>query len=186
MIEFGGSSVWSLTSLWLNECNSLTKRNFLFRIHRTDGRTDMKTTVIQQFRDQINMILMISSHEELHLPSLNGPSSVSFSFIFVLSNKHYNFYNKYMWKFLWPSSIRRQDFNPQPLEPLEHKSPPITTRPGLPPYQPEKCCKNKFTAKRDSNWGCFVWEATAPHTNCTTTTSLPKRLKILTPHTEGG
>ena len=95
MIEFGGSSVWSLTSLWLNECNSLTKRNFLFRIHRTDGRTDMKTTVIQQFRDQINMILMISSHEELHLPSLNGPSSVSFSFIFVLSNKHYNFYNKF-------------------------------------------------------------------------------------------
>ena len=31
---------------------------------------------------------------------------------------------------LWPSSIRRLDFNPRPLE---HKSPPITTRPGLPP-----------------------------------------------------
>ena len=42
-------------------------------------------------------------------------------------------------------------YTAQPLEPLEHKSPPITTRPGLPPYQPEKCCKNKFTAKRDSN-----------------------------------
>ena len=27
----------------------------------------------------------------------NGPSSASFSFNFVFSNKHYNFYNKYMW-----------------------------------------------------------------------------------------
>ena len=31
---------------------------------------------------------------------------------------------------LWPSSIRHRDSNPRPLE---HESPPITTRPGLPP-----------------------------------------------------
>ena len=32
-----------------------------------------------------------------------------------------------------PSSIRRWDLNPQPFE---HESPPITTRPGLPPTRP--------------------------------------------------
>ena len=32
-----------------------------------------------------------------------------------------------------PSSIRCRDSNSQPLE---HESPPITTRPGLPPYYP--------------------------------------------------
>ena len=57
----------------------------------------------------------------------NGPSTASFSFIFVLSNKHYNFYNKYMWKNVRPSSIRRWDSNPWPLE---HESPTITTRPN--------------------------------------------------------
>ena len=33
---------------------------------------------------------------------LNGPSPASFSFIFVFSNKHYNFYNKDMWKNVHP------------------------------------------------------------------------------------
>ena len=46
------------------------------------------------------------------------------------SNKQYNFYNKSMWKMSCPSSIRRLDSNPWPLE---CESPPITTRPGLPP-----------------------------------------------------
>ena len=40
------------------------------------------------------------------------------------------FYNKSMWKMSFPSSIRHQDSNPWPLE---CESPPITTRPGLPP-----------------------------------------------------
>ena len=44
------------------------------------------------------------------------------------SNKHYNFYNNICEK--CPSSIRYWDLNPRPLG-LE--SPPITTRPGLPP-----------------------------------------------------
>ena len=29
---------------------------------------------------------------------INGPSLAFFSVIFVVSNKHYNSYNKYMWK----------------------------------------------------------------------------------------
>ena len=44
----------------------------------------------------------------------------------VFSNKHhYNFFNKYMWKMsmCWDSNPRLS----------EHESPPITTRPGLPP-----------------------------------------------------
>ena len=48
----------------------------------------------------------------------------------VFSNKQYNFYNKSMWKMPCSSSIRRWDLNPWPLE---CESPPITTRPGLPP-----------------------------------------------------
>ena len=28
----------------------------------------------------------------------NGPSPATFSIIFFISNKHYHFYNKYMWK----------------------------------------------------------------------------------------
>ena len=53
----------------------------------------------------------------------NGPSSASFSCIFVFSNKHCNFNNKYMWK----NEAEIQTHN------LQDKSPPITTRPGLPP-----------------------------------------------------
>ena len=42
----------------------------------------------------------------------NGPFMASFSFIFVFSNKHYNSYNKYMWKMLCTSSIWCRDSNP--------------------------------------------------------------------------
>ena len=61
---------------------------------------------------------------------LNGPSSASFSFIFVFSNKQYNSLTIMCEKMLWPSSIRHRDSNQRPLE---HESLPITTRPGLPP-----------------------------------------------------
>ena len=43
-----------------------------------------------------------------------------------VSNKQYNFYNNWMWKMSCPSSIRRRDLNPRPLE---RESTPITTRP---------------------------------------------------------
>ena len=58
----------------------------------------------------------------------NGPSPPSFLFIFVFSNKHYNFTTNKCEK--CSSSIRHWDSNPRPLE---HESPPITIRPGLPP-----------------------------------------------------
>ena len=63
--------------------------------------------------------------------SKDWPSPASVSFIFVFSNKHYNFYIKYMWKKFCPSSIWCRDSNPQPSE---HESPPITTRPRLLPF----------------------------------------------------
>ena len=47
--------------------------------------------------------------------------------IFVFSNNHDNFYNKYFEK--CPASIWCQDLN---IQPSEHESTPITTRPGLP------------------------------------------------------
>ena len=62
----------------------------------------------------------------------NGPTPGLFICLFsFFSNKQFNFFNKLMWKMPCPSSIRRRDLNPQPLEQV---SSPITTRPGLPPY----------------------------------------------------
>ena len=55
---------------------------------------------------------------------LKWPYPISFRFIFVFSAKHYNLYNKYMWKS--PSSIWRWDLNPQPSK---YEYPSITTRP---------------------------------------------------------
>ena len=63
---------------------------------------------------------------ELFLKWAN-PSLFYFLFSVFSSKYQYNFYNKYVIK--CPSSIRYQDLNPQPLE---HESPPKTTRPGLP------------------------------------------------------
>ena len=48
-----------------------------------------------------------------------------FLFIFIFSNKQYNSHNKYRWKMSCPSRTW-----PHPQH-LEHKSPPITIRPGL-------------------------------------------------------
>ena len=54
----------------------------------------------------------------------NGPTPASFLFIFVFSNKQ----QIWMWK--WPSSIRHRDSYSQTSD---YESPPLTTRPGLPP-----------------------------------------------------
>ena len=56
------------------------------------------------------------------LTFFNGPSPTPFSFIFVFSNKHDNFYK-------CPPSIRCWDSSPWPSR---HESSPINTRPGLP------------------------------------------------------
>ena len=51
-----------------------------------------------------------------------------FRLFLVFSNKHYNFYNKSMWKMSIQYTV--PGFEPTTLE---HESSPITTRPGLPP-----------------------------------------------------
>ena len=56
----------------------------------------------------------------------NGPSSVSSAFSFVFLSKHYNYYNKYIWKHVHP--VYCWDSNPKPSE-LE--STPTTTIPAL-------------------------------------------------------
>ena len=61
---------------------------------------------------------------------LNGPTPASFSFIFVFFKQTLQFFQQINVK-KCPSSIRRQDSNSQPSD---YESPPLTTRPGLPPY----------------------------------------------------
>ena len=61
---------------------------------------------------------------------LNGPSPASFSFIFGLFQTNINTILQQINVKKCPSSIRCRDSNPRPLE---CESPPITTRPGLPP-----------------------------------------------------
>ena len=77
----------------------------------------------------------------------NGPSPASFSFIFDLFQTNINtiFTTNQCEKISSPSSIRSQDSNPRPLE---RESPPITTRPGLPP----KLTKNVTTILIVCTW----------------------------------
>ena len=58
-----------------------------------------------------------------------GQPGASFSFIFVFSNTTLQFLKQINMK-KYPSSIQRQDSNSQPSD---YESPPLTTRPGLPP-----------------------------------------------------
>ena len=69
------------------------------------------------------------SHSILFFKKMDQPRPL-FRLFSVFSNKHYYiFYNNYLWK--CPSSIRCRDSNPRPFE----REPfPITTRPGLPPF----------------------------------------------------
>ena len=75
----------------------------------------------------------------------NGPSPASFSFIFGLFKQTIQiFTTNQCEKMSCPSSIRRRDSNPRPLE---RESPPITTRPGLPPEK----------LKLLGQWLCLSW-----------------------------
>ena len=60
----------------------------------------------------------------------NGPTPTSFLFIFGLFKQTLQIFTTNICE-KCPSSIRCRDSNPRPLE---RESPPITTRPGLPPY----------------------------------------------------
>ena len=82
----------------------------------------------------------------------NGPSPASFSFIFGHFQTNINtiFTTNQCEKMSCPSSIRRQDSNPQPLK---RESLPITTRPGLPPILHHRIahfnpCKCPFASHR--------------------------------------
>ena len=78
----------------------------------------------------------------------------------VFSNKHYTFLQQIYVKKI-PSSIWCRDSNPRPLE---HVSPPITTRPGLPPKRMELFTQIKrshwlvtyITSPFNSKLGCFL------------------------------
>ena len=61
---------------------------------------------------------------------LNGPSPASFTFIFGLFQTNINTILQQINVKKCPSSIRHWDSNPRPSD---RESPPITTRPGLPP-----------------------------------------------------
>ena len=81
-----------------------------------------------------------------------GQPGLFYCLLSVFSNKHYNFYNNICDK--CPSSIRCQDLNPQPLG---RESPPITTRPWLPPwhtYQLQVQCL--------IFWHSGIWETASP------------------------
>ena len=68
----------------------------------------------------------------------NGPTPASFSFIFGLFRTNNTIFtiNQCENMSKSPSSIQRQDSNPQPFE---HELSPITTRPGLQPLVDKVC-----------------------------------------------
>ena len=78
----------------------------------------------------------------------NGPSPASFSFIFgpPQTNIDIIFTTNQCEKS--PSNIWRRDSNPWPLE---RESPPITTRPGLPPFLRLLDFQNSFGLHHDKN-----------------------------------
>ena len=72
-----------------------------------------------------------------------GPTPASFLFIFGLFKQTIQFLQQINVK-KCPSSIRRWDSNPRPLE---RESTPITTRPGLPPF--EKLFERKMSRSKE-------------------------------------
>ena len=64
---------------------------------------------------------------------LNGPPTASFSYLFSLFKRQYNYASNVI---NYPSSIGCWDSNSRPLE---NKSPPITTLVGLPPNDKHYC-----------------------------------------------
>ena len=76
------------------------------------------------------------------LQFLNGPTRPLLSFIFDLFKQTSLQFLQQIYQKKCPSTIWCRNLNPQPLE---HESPPITARPGLPPNHNECICiKNAF------------------------------------------
>ena len=75
-----------------------------------------------------------------------------FAYFWSFQTNITNFYNKYMWK-KCPSSIQCRDSNTWPSD---HESPPITTRPELPPYSKElwsNACSDDD--RKTTIWFCY-------------------------------
>ena len=81
----------------------------------------IKSNIVDLQQTCLGNILNFSFFKKQAIPT-------SFPFVFDSSNKHYNFTANKCEK--CPSTIWCWDSNPRPSE---YESPPITTRPGLPP-----------------------------------------------------
>ena len=79
---------------WHSEIFRASERNF--------AGAWKKLIICQKFNKIIVSMTVncwpVTSATDLVLLTKNRPFPASFSFIFVFSNEHYNFYNKYMWK----------------------------------------------------------------------------------------
>ena len=90
-----------------------------------------------------------------HFKKLGQPRPLFILFL-VFSNKHHKFLQQIYAK-KCPSSIRYWDSNPRPSE---CESPPITTRPGLPPNQSTIFVAQNILARRDicqNVTACHYW-----------------------------
>ena len=95
-------------------------------------RAGLRSTYPGQRHLKDNILLLVFFKKKM------GQPRPLFRLFSVFSNKHYKFYNKYMWKNVHPC----RDSNPRPSE---RESLPITTRPGLPPHY---YCLHCFVAYR--------------------------------------
>ena len=96
--------------------------------HRSFVKT-FSITFLPTWETSFFFIVVVLYADQLTLNYFkSGPSPSSFSFIFAFSNNITIFATKWMWKKVHPvygAGIRN-------LQPLEHESPPLTTRPRLP------------------------------------------------------
>ena len=126
------SSAFSVTFLYSKLHQVLTpSTNFRLESQQYNSKiTDYDCNQSHDLQHTIRDLFSFkSSHSALQFVFLNVPSQASFSF-FHLFKQTLQFVQPIYVKMVCPSSIRRQDSNPRPLE---HESPPITTWPGLPP-----------------------------------------------------
>ena len=111
---------------------SLNVPTWSVAISATNGFTTTASTWrdprLRSWRPRSGLAPIVNWRKIPVLNFLNGPTLASFSFIFGLFQSNNTFFTTNKCE-KCPSSIRRQDTNPRPLE---HAWSPITTRPGLP------------------------------------------------------
>ena len=103
----------------------------------------------------------------------NGPSPASISFIFELFQTNNTIFTTIQCEQMsCPSSIRRRKSNPRPLE---CESPPMTTRPGLPPMRRHMCCR----AKKKKNFSVSICQFMERPNYQTNFDIVPRELSVL-------